>query len=1356
MKPSSRSATHPGAYIRECVIPSSLSVTAAAKRLGVGRPALSNLLNGNSSLSVQMAVRLEKTFGADRQKLLDLQAEYDGWERRSQEKQIAVRTYVPPFLAIKARQIQQWPEQNLVARQLLPVLLRRLVHSTGRNLREVDFPGYDHAERRGPDGKTVSGDATPWIPAGIAFWEFGVSRDAGRKADGDYVARTRSVSSAERREATFVFVTPRNWTGKRDWVARKRRAGDWKEVRAFDCVDLEQWLEESIPAQMWFAEQLGIPVDGFETLDGFWRRWSESSEPTLSPELFTPSLRVNRRKIQEWLGSDSRRPFIVAADSKDEAKAFLSCAFRDSSIGRNWGDLVAIVESVTILRKLATSATAFVPVVFTQDAERELATVYRQRHCVVIRPRNAVDSTPDIVLDRLDRDSFINALENMGIERQDAERRAKESGRSPTILRRQLSVVPAIRRPLWAGDTEAARNLIPMALIGAWDRKSGADTQVMSELGGRAYEDIEKNVTLLLRFDDVPVWCAGQYRGVASKIDALFAIGGYVIESEIQHFFSLADRVLSETDPALELPQGERWAASIHGKVRDHSSALRAGIAETLVILATHGDTLFGERLGIDFKGRVAALIQKLMTPLTVERLLSHQRDLPNYAEAAPEQFLALIEADLRRDRSAVNGLLELIESGPFGGCPRTGLLWAMECLAWKHIGRASSILAEMSKVEINDNWTNKPINSLSAIYRSWMPQTAATLSERIAALEMLVRRHPSTGWKICMNELKRGPRMGMYSHRPSWRSDASGAGEPLGTGEEIRAFMRKALELVLAWPEQDGETLNQLVELIPDIPDEEEATVWQLIDAWSKSEADAREKANLAERIRRFALTRLGERHRLSHRTKERARTACSKLTPNDLVIRHEWLFSRDRIELSTDDTGDEDDYSLERHEKIRRIRANAIADIHEERGFDGLFELLSGEGLGHLIGDGAALCLTDKRTRVDFCRECLTAPNDTVPKIDNTLAGFLRCIGDDDRDEIISAVADADDVKNTVRLFCCAPFGERTWRLLDAYGEQARDRYWRNVSPGWNRYSDSELTEIIDRLLEAGRPRAAFDIVQLDWSRVETSRLKHLLWSIATRTSETEVYYDLDAYYISKALDSLGGRDGIAEDEMAQLEFAYINALRDSEHGIPFLERQIERSPIVFVQALALLFPRDDDGRDPPEWQIENPEQRQNLAHAAHSLLGQVHRLPGTTKEGKVNAQVLLAWIEDVRSLCAEYARAKIGDQYVGQLLSRSREEQAGVWPCSAVCEVIEEIASEEIARGFVIAVRNARGAHWRDKGGTQERELAAKYRAYAEKLAIEFPYTSSVVSRIATSYESDAKWQDVRAETDDRLRQ
>ena len=55
---------HPGLYIKSHVLPATVSVKEAAKLLGVGRPALSNLLNGKASLSPEMALRLEKTFGA--------------------------------------------------------------------------------------------------------------------------------------------------------------------------------------------------------------------------------------------------------------------------------------------------------------------------------------------------------------------------------------------------------------------------------------------------------------------------------------------------------------------------------------------------------------------------------------------------------------------------------------------------------------------------------------------------------------------------------------------------------------------------------------------------------------------------------------------------------------------------------------------------------------------------------------------------------------------------------------------------------------------------------------------------------------------------------------------------------------------------------------------------------------------------------------------------------------------------------------------------------------------------------------------------------------------------------------------
>ena len=54
-----------------------MTVKKASELVGVGRPALSNLLNGNASLSPDMAIRLEKAFGAKRETLLQMQAAYD-------------------------------------------------------------------------------------------------------------------------------------------------------------------------------------------------------------------------------------------------------------------------------------------------------------------------------------------------------------------------------------------------------------------------------------------------------------------------------------------------------------------------------------------------------------------------------------------------------------------------------------------------------------------------------------------------------------------------------------------------------------------------------------------------------------------------------------------------------------------------------------------------------------------------------------------------------------------------------------------------------------------------------------------------------------------------------------------------------------------------------------------------------------------------------------------------------------------------------------------------------------------------------------------------------------------------------
>ena len=224
-------------------------------------------------------------------------------------------------------------------------------------------------------------------------------------------------------------------------------------------------------------------------------------------------------------------------------------------------------------------------------------------------------------------------------------------------------------------------------------------------------------------------------------------------DADLERVFLVAEDVLSESDPALELPESERWMAAVHGKLRYHSNALRRGLRETLVLLAEYGGRLFDERLGGHIEDRVSDLVRKLLFPLDIQRLSSFEADLPALAEAAPQAFLEVIEDDLRGGKPAVIELMKPVDSGIFGaGRSRAGILSALECLAWRPelLPRVVEVLARLSYRKIDDNRNAKPENTLRSLFQFWMPDTDAAIEQRIRALDGLVSRHPEIGWSGC------------------------------------------------------------------------------------------------------------------------------------------------------------------------------------------------------------------------------------------------------------------------------------------------------------------------------------------------------------------------------------------------------------------------------------------------------------------------------------------------------------------------------------------------------------------------------------------------------------------------------
>ncbi len=91
---------HPGEVIRtEIVEANGLTVTRAARVLGVSRQALSGLLNANVDLTGDMALRIEKAFGPKMETLMGMQSAYDIFQARKRAGKIHVRRYDPALSA---------------------------------------------------------------------------------------------------------------------------------------------------------------------------------------------------------------------------------------------------------------------------------------------------------------------------------------------------------------------------------------------------------------------------------------------------------------------------------------------------------------------------------------------------------------------------------------------------------------------------------------------------------------------------------------------------------------------------------------------------------------------------------------------------------------------------------------------------------------------------------------------------------------------------------------------------------------------------------------------------------------------------------------------------------------------------------------------------------------------------------------------------------------------------------------------------------------------------------------------------------------------------------------------------------
>jgi plasmid maintenance system antidote protein VapI len=1343
-----------GEYVKAEVIPSTVTTTDAASRLGVARQTLHTFFKGKSKLSPEMATKLESVFGCSAAELVALQVEIE--KTRNIEELLPLKS--AGYLTISTADIDSWTNiKRVSSRAALPLLIRRLAFATTPDLTELDFHGEEEVERHGWDGETTSAAGSVKVPIGKSCWELSNSAKLTAKPNDDIQARETKLLPSERQEITFIYVTPRRWPAKQNWAKTQRASGKWRDVRAYDADDLSQWLELSVATQIWFAEQIGRSPDGVKSLDLCWDEWTNATDPKLSPRLFENSIKTNASKIDNWLADTGGLPLVVTADSKPEALAWLACA-----LSRHVKESTVVVTSVDALRRTTAATDRSLIVIDRDDVEIQAGPYLNTHRIVVVRTKKSFEKDADIELSQADYDSFRFALEEMGYAHEDVSALSAQTAQSPTILRRHLSKLPTLKAPEWSKEGSVlARKLIPILLAGAWNKSNEWDRMIVSSLAQcNTYEEVERNMRDLLALSDTPVWEIANFKGIVCRRDALFALHSNLLDSDIKVFLEQAALILSEDNPALDLEPEKRWSAAMFGKKREISGSLRQAIRDMLVLLAVHGDELTKGRLG-KLAPRIDLLVEQLLLGKPVRNLIALSADMASLAEASPNSFLTAIETDLAKDKSDSQILLMLrpVKPGGFDSPDRIGLLWALETLAWDkaHYPRVIRILTALSEKPIQDNWANTPEKSLGSLVSYWYPETCVEIDGRITALEVIVSESPEVGWRICLAQVAENHNMASPNSRPTYRQIAR-SGPRNMTDSEMQKMYDAALDHMLSWHAPDATKLSHLVKLADQLSETDQQKLIRMINKWLADAPDKDEKSSLAEELRLLGYSAGKElSSKESNTLKKYFFNLANLLQSNDPVVKHRWLFSESWINESRAELEDAKLNYEERDRRIAEMRSAAIAEVFNVYGLKGILKLLSSGNASYDVGLHLSKVITVGQT-IEIVRQLISS--DDTEMLSKRMACAKGLLDRDGEGRSLSyalqVMAKNDGVsiindEAAIRLLQICPCNESTWQILEEQKPNLVEKYWKEMIPTARRLQPHEMQEMVEKLLRAKRPKAAFYGIRFDTAKLNRPCLAKLMQALVTGGNEEPESYQLDVHHLSEAMKHLNSSRALTTDEMASLELVMVGSLTQSEYGIPNLEKKISSEPASFVQLVALVHERQDDRDDPEQFRVPNDVNGQALVNNLYRVLSSIRRTPGSNESGEIDVATLIQWIKEVREQLGALSRVETGDRCIGQLLGKCKTGKDGIWPNEAVRLALEAEGTDKITNSMEVALYNSRGVIVSSRGDYQDRELELKYQTWAEALAPQYPFTARMLRNISDSYKLDAE----RCATDHSVR-
>ena len=889
--------------------------------------------------------------------------------------------------------------------------------------------------------------------------------------------------------------------------------------------------------------------------------------------------------------------------------------------------------------------------------------------------------------------------------------------------------------PEWAQRTDVAELAIAQ-LLGTWDENSQADKAIAEQVSGNVYgEWIGKMREITLR-PGTPLMQRDGIWKIVSRYEGWYALGPRLFDDHLDRMKDAAISVLRERDPKFELPPEERYAASIHGKVMKHSHALRKGLAESLALVGSHPKALTSCSFA-KVEATAVLAVRAILAEADWVQWASLNNLLPLLAEAAPRAFLDAVEHALQSHPCPFDTVFAQEGAGITGSNYMTGLLWALETLAWDaaSLTRVVVILGELAARDPGGNWANRPANSLTGILLPWFPQTCAPIPKRQASVETLSKECPDVAWKLLLSLLPNAQQISSGSRKPAWREMIADNWSNSVTRREYWDQIAGYADLAIRAAKNDLAKLSDLIERVHDLPPLERQQLLAHLGS------DAIVSLPQADRLRLWTeLVDQVSRHKkfadaewaMEPGAVSEIAAIAKRLAPDAPHYRHQRLFSERDFDLY-EAMGN---YEKQQRELDER-RQRAVADVLAAGGVEGILEFTKAVESPWRVGVafGAIAVHGVDREVLPVLLESETSA------LVQFAGGFVwsRFRGQgwpwvDQIDSLQWAPSQQG------QFFAYLPFTPDTWERVARLLGEDEFPYWSKTSA--NPYeAKTGLGFAIDRLVAYGRAHAAIQCLEkmcYDKQPLDSQRAVRVLQAVLHASEGTHA---MDEHAIVEVIKALQDNPNTNPDDLFHIEWAFLPLL-DRHHGASpkLMERRLANDPAFFCEIIRMVFRSTKEEKQPVE---ELTEQQQHIVTNAYRLLSRWGMPPGSQTDGTYDGDALTAWLEEVKAACTESGHVDIALSRVGQVLIHTPPDPDGLWLHHAAATALNARDVGAMRQGFTTALLNARGAHWVDPEGRAEREFAMKYRDQAEKLESHgYHRLADALRELAVSYDRDAE--------------